>query len=551
MMKRQDTLNAYIAQAIRDNWNRPAMSNFHGDTYTFSEIAVRIAKLHIAFEHAGIKPGDKIALCGKNCAEWATAALACITYGAVAVPILNEFKPDTIAHLVNHSDARIFFVDSSIWEDLDADEMKSLLAVIYIHDFSMALSRSKKISEVDREVNKLFGERYPSGFTSADVHYPELKGDTLALINYTSGSMGFSKGVMLSYESLWSNIQFSIDGLQFLLPGDGFVSMLPLAHMFGLAIELLHPFVKGCHIYFLGRTPSPRILLEAFSEVKPKLIITVPLVLEKIVKSKVFPVIQKPVMRFLLCLPLVKNKIYAKIRATMLQAFGGQLRQVIIGGASLNPDVASFLRKIKFPFTVGYGMTECGPLITYAPWEIQRPGSCGKFADRMEGRIDSPDPANVPGTLWVRGANVMEGYYKNPEATAEVFKDGWMNTGDLCTIDKDGFLYIRGRDKNMILGPSGQNIYPEEIEQKLNNLPLVAESLVVSRDNKLIALIVPDREEAKKDKMTEKDIEAMMNKNIAVLNDSLPDYSKVSGMEIMSEEFEKTPKRSIRRYLYK
>lgn len=550
-MKHQDSLNAYISQAIRENWDRAALTNFHGATYSFSDIAERIEKLHILFQAAGLKNGDKIALCSRNCAEWGIAALAGITYGAVTVPILHEFRPDTVVHLINHSDARMAFLDMTIWNQIQSEDMKALEGVIIVPDFSLVPSKNKKLTEADRKINKLFGDRYPGGFRASDVVYKDFDPNQTALINYTSGSTGFSKGVMLSYEALWSNIQFCIDGLSFLKPGDGFVSMLPLAHMFGLMIEMIHPFVKGCHVVFLGRTPSPKILLDAFAEIHPKLVIAVPLVLEKIVKSRVMPQLHKPLMRILLNIPGINNKIYAKVKAGMIAAFGGELQQVIIGGAAMDQDVASFLRKIKFPFTVGYGMTECGPLISYVSWEEQRPGSCGRIVDRMQGRIDSSDPANIPGVLWVKGANVMQGYYKNEEATADAIKDGWMSTGDICTLDKDGYLYIRGRDKNMILGPSGQNIYPEEIEQKLNNLPLVAESIVVSRDNKLIALIVPDFETVRMRKMTDEDVEEQMKKNISALNADLPGYSKVSGMEIMKDEFEKTPKRSIKRYLYK
>ncbi|MDE6269266.1 MAG: AMP-binding protein, partial [Muribaculaceae bacterium] len=416
---------------------------------------------------------------------------------------------------------------------------------------SLLYSRNKELTNARDHLNELFGQRWPNRFTAADVEYPKFTHDTLALINYTSGSTGFSKGVMLTYGNLWSNIRYACDDLTFLHPGDGMVCMLPLAHMYGLVFEMLHTFVKGCHIYFLTRTPSPKIIMEAFATVHPKLIITVPLILDKIIRTRVFPMLEKPMMKLLMHIPLVDNRLLEKIRAKLIETFGGNLQEIIIGGAPLNSDVEAFLRRIHFPFTVGYGMTECAPLITYTPWDQQRPQSCGRLADRMEARIDSPDPANQPGVLYVRGANVMKGYYKNPEATEKALSaDGWLNTGDICSMDADGFLTIRGRDKSMILGPSGQNIYPEEIEQKLNGLPYVAESLVVDDDNKLVALVYPDFDSAHKAGMSDEQIEEQMNRNLEQLNTELPAYSRVARIRMMHEEFEKTPKRSIKRYLY-
>lgn len=551
-MELQETLTGYIEQAIRENWELPALSDYHGVTLTYKDVARKIAKLHLAFKHAGIQPGDKIALCGKNSAQWAVAMLASITYGSVTVPILHDFKSDTIHHLVTHSEAKLLFTDSSTWDNLEHDSMPHIKGVINIADYSLLYSRSKALTEAREHLNRLFGERYPERFSSHDVVYPRFNKDVLALINYTSGSMGFSKGVMLSYGNLWSNVQYSIDGLDFLLPGDGFVSMLPLAHMFGLTVEMFHPFVKGCHIYFLGRTPSPKILLGAFAEVKPKLIVAVPLVIEKIVKTRVFPLLEKPLMKLLMHMPFVDNKLLAKIKERLTAAFGGNLQELIIGGAGLNKDVETFLRKIKFPYTVGYGMTECGPLICYAQWDIQKPASCGRVVDRMELRVDSSDPENVPGVLWVRGDNVMKGYYKNEEATTACLGvDGWMNTGDIVQVDADGYVFIRGRDKNMILGSSGQNIYPEEIEQQLNNLPYVAESIIVSRDGKLVALVYPDFDNTLKQGMTDRQIDDIMHEDIRLLNAALPSFSQISDLEVLREEFEKTPKRSIKRYLYK
>jgi long-chain acyl-CoA synthetase len=550
-MKEQKTLNGYLAQAIRDNWDTPALTDFRGITYQYRDVAHKIAKLHILFEESGLKPGDKIAFCGRNCAEWAIAVLASLTYGTVAVPILHDFKPDNIHHLVNHSESRLFFADAATWDNLDPDTMGKLDGAVLINDYSLLLSRNKKLTKARENLNRLFGERYPERFSAADVSYPEYEGSQLALINYTSGSTGFSKGVMLSYGNLWSNLQFCIDGLTFLKAGDGMVSMLPLAHMYGLMVEFIHTFAKGCHIYFLTRTPSPQIIMEAFAQVRPKLIVAVPLIIEKIVKTRIFPLLEKPLMKLAMHLPFVDNKLLEKIKEQLEKAFGGQLKEIIIGGAGLNADVEAFLRRIKFPFTVGYGMTECGPLIGYCPWDKQRPASCGLLAPRMEGRVDTDDPEKTPGVLWVRGANVMLGYYKNPEATEAVMgADGWMNTGDICNIDADGYLYIRGRDKNMILGPSGQNIYPEEIEQKLNNMPYVAESIIIGNDGRLTALIYPDIENAGKQGIAEGELQKIMQENISALNKELPSYSQISGLKIFHEEFEKTPKRSIKRYLY-
>ena len=550
-MEPRKHLNEYIQDSIRQNWEELALTDFHGVSFQYRDVARKIAKLHLLFEQTGIERGDKVALCGRNSAQWAIAALACLTYGAVAVPILHDFKSDNIHHLVTHSDSKLFFVDESIWENLDADSMPNIAGALLIADYSLLFSRNKQLTEARAHLNELFGHRWPDRFTADDVVYPTFDHDTMALINYTSGSTGFSKGVMLTYGNLWSNIQYSIDGLKFLKPGDGMVCMLPLAHMYGLVFEMIHTFVKGCHIYFLTRTPSPKVIMDAFATVRPKLIITVPLIIEKIIRTRVFPMLDKPLMKLLVHIPLVDEHLLGKIKEKLDETFGGQLKQMIIGGAGVNADVAAFLRRIKFPFTVGYGMTECAPLITYAPWDEQRPGSCGRIVDRMEARIDSPDPANVPGVLYVRGANVMKGYYKNPEATAGALdKDGWLNTGDICSMDADGFLTIRGRDKSMILGPSGQNIYPEEIEQKLNSMLYVDESLVVDDDNKLVALIYPDFDNAHKANLTDADIEQQMQHNIDQLNTELPAYSRISRMRILHEEFEKTPKRSIKRYLY-
>lgn len=551
MMENRESIITLIQSSIQKNWEYPALSDLHGASYQYRDVARKIAKLHLLFEHAGLKPGDKIALCGRNCAQWAMAFLASFTYGTVSVPILHEFKPDNIHNLVTHSDAKLLFVDTSIWENLEPDAMPALKGALNIADYSVILSRSKRLTEARNNLNRLFGERYPERFVPSDAVYRQPADDNdMAIINYTSGSTGFSKGVVLSYHNLWSNVRFALDNIPYIKPGDGAICMLPLAHMFGLTIEMLHMLAHGAHIYFLTRTPSPRIIMDAFATVRPKLIITVPLIIEKIIKGRVFPLLDKPLMKVLLHIPVVDDRLLGKIRDKLTATFGGNLEQLIIGGAALNKDVETFLRRIHFPFTVGYGMTECAPLIAYAPWDAQRPGSCGRITDRMEARIDSPDPANVPGTLWVRGDNVMKGYYKNDEATASTIKDGWMNTGDICQMDDDGFLYIRGRDKSMILGPSGQNIYPEEIEHAVNNMPYVSESLVVERGGKLVALIYPDYEAALKDGLSNTALEDLMRQNIKQVNADLPAYSQIADLTLLQEEFEKTPKRSIKRYLY-
>ncbi len=550
-MQECSSINLYIQQSIRENWEHTALSDIDGDSLQYKAVARKIAKLHLMFEQAGVNRGEKIAICGKNSSQWSVAFLAIVTYGAVAVPILHEFKPESVVALVNHSDARLFFCDSNLFENIDEEALNSLEGVIAIGDYSLLMSRSDKLTSARHHLNELFGKRYPERFTRNDVAYAEMEPEDAAVINYTSGSTGTPKGVVLSHLSVWSNIRYCIDGLKFLLPGDGVVCMLPLAHMFGLTVDLLHCFVKGAHVSFLTRRPTPGVIIDAFARVRPKLIVTVPLIIEKIIKTKVFPLLEKPLMRLMLMVPFVDDHLLGKIKEKLTDTFGGQLQELIIGGAGLSKDVEEFLRRIHFPFTVGYGMTECGPLIAYAPWDIQRPQSCGRIVDRMEAYIDSPDPEHTPGVLWVRGSNLMTEYYKNPKATESVFRQGWMSTGDICTIDSDGFLYIRGRDKNMILGPSGQNIYPEEIEQVLSNLPYIGECLVVQRDSRLIALVVPDHEALKQAGVAAHDIDQIMKQDLEQLNREIPAYAHVAEIEVLNQEFEKTPKRSIKRYLYK
>jgi len=540
-----------MQDAIRDNWELLALTDFNGISLQYRDIARKIAKLHIFYEHAGVKKGDRIALCGKNSAQWAVAFISVMAYGAVAVPILPDFHPDNIHHLVDHCKAKLLFCDGEIWDKLNAAKMPDIEAAILIHDFSPVISRDKEIDNARTHLNELFGKKYPERFAKEDVVFHADSPEELAIINYTSGSTGFSKGVMIPYRALLSNLQFCLDNIDVLRPGDGVVCMLPLAHMYGMLIDLIHCLAHGCHLYFLTRLPSPSIIMKAFAEVKPKLIVAVPLILEKIVRNKVFPELEKPMMKLLLKVPFLDEKIYARINENIIQAFGGQLEELIIGGAALNKDVETFLKKIKFPLTVGYGMTECAPLISYAPHAEHRFGSCGRIVDRMEARIDSPDPANVPGVLQVKGSNVMLGYYKNDEATEACMRDGWLDTGDICTMDADGFLYIRGRNKSMILGPSGQNIYPEEIEQVLNSLPYVGESLVVSRNGgQLVGLVYADSDSIEKDGLSPDALDEIMAQNLKQLNSDIPAYARVQSIELMDKEFEKTPKRSIKRYLY-
>ena len=541
-----------IADSIKGNSTLPALSDFGGQTLTFRQLGRKIAEIHILYKAIGLRQGDKVALCAKNSASWAVTFLATMTYGAVPVPLLHEFHPDQIVHLTVHSEARLLFTEMSIADNIDTERLAGVEAVMLLDSYTPVFSRVPELEPLVRKLPEAFARIYPEGFTPEDIRYADPAMNSLALINYTSGSSGNPKGVMLSYRNIWSNVSFGLANIDFLHPGDNMLSMLPLAHMYGLVFELLFPLCRGCHITFLGRVPSPKVLLQAFAATRPKLGITVPLVIEKIVKSRILPRLSTPAMRLLLAIPGIRGMIYSKVRDQLIQALGGNLRQLILGGAALSDEVEALLRKIRFPFTIGYGMTECAPLITYEWWETQRPHSCGRLCHGMEARILSDDYHNTPGVLFVKGDNVMMGYYKNPESTEEALcPDGWLRTGDVCTMDNDGYLYIRGRDKNMILSSSGQNIYPEEIEAKLNNLPLVAESVVVERDGRIVALVHPAYDLGRQEGLTDTQTEQRVTALLPQLNKLLPAYSRVSTLELHRDEFEKTPKHSIRRFIYK
>lgn len=547
----EENFLSYIENSIKENWDRPALTDYKGVNCNYKDVARKIEKLHILFEHAGIKQGDKIALCGRNSTNWGIAFMAILTYKAVAIPILNEFKPENIQNIINHSEARLLFVGSIVWDNLKSFELPALEGIICMEDYSIHESRNAQLLDARKRLNELFGKKFPDRFSPEDVSYPKDSLDELAIINYTSGTTSSSKGVMLPYRSLWSNLTFAFEVFG-KLPEEHVISMLPMAHMYGLAFEFIYEFASGAHVFFLTRTPSPQIIAEAFSRIKPNLIISVPLIIEKIIRKKVFPTLEKPFMKLMLNLPFIDKKIKQAIRQKVIDAFGGNFKELIVGGAALNKEVEEFLHAIEFPYTVGYGMTECGPILSYDGWKTFKQGSCGKTAPRMQLRIDSPNPQEIVGEILAKGDNVMLGYYKNEEATKAAFTpDGWLRTGDLGLIDKDGYLFIKGRSKNMILGPSGQNIYPEEIEDLLNNQPYVSESIVVDREGKLIALVYPDFEAAEVDKKnSDSALQEAMEENRVELNKSLPAYSQIQRIEIFHEEFEKTPKRSIKRYLY-
>lgn len=546
----QESFLYYIEHSIKTHWNHQALSDYKGATNTYKDVARKIAKLHLLFENGGIRKGDKIALCSRNMSNWGIAFLATLSYGAVAIPILHEFKPDNIHHIINHSGARLLFVGESVWEDIDRQHMPQVEAIFKMEDYSILHCSNTELTGARSSLNELFGKKYPERFTPDDVHYEPDRLEDLAMINYTSGTTSASKGVMLSYRSMWSNLKYALDKMGY-TPGERLVSILTMAHMYGLAFELLYPFASGTHVYFISRTPSPKIIGEIFSEVRPNLIVAVPLIIEKIIKHRVLPQLKKLHIRIFLKIPVINNRIRQTVKRKIVDSLGGRFKLIAIGGAALNHEVEDFLHSVKFPYTVGYGMTECGPAISYDDWYTFRQNSCGKAVDRMQIRINSSDPANIVGEIIVKGDNVMDGYYENPQATdAAIDEDGWLHTGDLGIINKDGYLFIKGRSKNLILGPSGQNIYPEEIEDKLNALPYVAESLVVERDGKLTALIYPDYEHVKRDKISSENLHKIMDENRKQVNHIMPAYSQVARLKIRDTEFEKTPKRSIKRYLY-
>ena len=545
------SVNLLFQEAFKKNWDRPAISNYQGVTLHYRDVARRIEKMHIMFEECGLQKGDKVAICSRNQANWAVAFLSTMTYGAVPVPLLHEFKSSNIHHLVNHSEAKILFVDDVIWEGLSETEMPDLHAIIQVNTFKLLYAKDEQIVSAREHLNELFGRKYPNAFTSDDLNYYEDSADELAIINYTSGTSGFSKGVMIPYRAIRSNIEFA----QKVLPGldntKNVVSMLPSAHMYGLMFELLYELSVGAHVHFLSRVPSPKIIMQALAEVKPYIIIAVPLVIEKIYKTKVKPIVEKEGIKVLMKLPVLSQVIMNKIRTELINAFGGEFYEVIIGGAAFNKEVESFFKKMNFPFTVGYGMTECAPIITYDDWTSEKLYSCGKAAPNMQVRIASANPAEIPGEIQVKGDNVFLGYFKNEEATAEVLtEDGWFRTGDMGILDEEGALFIKGRTKCMILGPSGQNIYPEEVETVINCQPYVVDSLVVEDNGGLTALIYPNFPQGAKDGMNQDAFVKYIEGTLPELNKELPNYAKIKKIEVMSEDFERTPKKSIKRYLY-
>jgi len=549
-METHPSFNQYIQKVITDNWDYDALTDYQGATLQFHDVARKIEKLHILMENSDVKQGDKIAICGRNSAHWAVTFLATLTYGAVAVPILHEFNAEQIHNIVNHSEAKLLFVGDFVAKDIDPQAMPRLEGIVFLPDFSLVLSRSEKLNYAREHLNLMFGSKFPMAFRKEHLTYYEDKNEELALINYTSGTTGFSKGVMLPYRALLGNIEFCVKHLgDHVKAGDSMLSILPMAHMYGMAIEFLFGFCNGCHLYFLNRLPSPTLIAKAFSDIRPAIVISVPLIVEKIIRKRVFPIIQTNRMRLLLQMPVISKKVKEMICKQVYEAFGGRAYEVIVGGAALSKEVEQFLKGIDFPITVGYGTTECAPLIAYSDYHDFVPGSCGTPVEGMEVRIESNDPQNVAGEIITRGRNVMLGYYKNEEATEEVLRDGgWYHTGDLGTMSADGHIFIKGRIKNMLLGSNGQNIYPEEIEDRLNSMTLVGESIVVQKGEKLVALVHPDQDEIVN--LSKEELEAVMEQNRQALNAQLPAYSRLTSIELHTEEFEKTPKKSIKRYLY-
>lgn len=546
------SFNACIEKSIKDNWDKDALTDYLGATLQYHDVARKIEKLHILFENSGLKKGDKVALCGRNSSSWAVAFFATLSYGAVAVPVQNEFKPEQIYNIVNHSESKLLFVGDVVATTIDGEQMPQLEGIIYLPDFSLILSRSESLTNARENLNALFGKKYPKFFRAEDVNYFKDEADDLALINYTSGTTGFSKGVMLSYRSVRSNLAWATADLKpHIKPGSKVLCMLPMAHMYGMICEFICQFSFGSHLYFLTRLPSPSLIAQACTDIRPAIIIAVPMVVEKIIRKNVFPKVQSTATRMLLKMPVVSKKVKERISAIVMEAFGGNAYELVTGGAALNKEIEDFLVSINFPVTSGYGATECGPMVTYSDYKDFVPGSCGTPVLNMEVKIVSPDPANVPGEVITRGENVMLGYYKNEEATKEVLdKDGWYHTGDLGTMSADGHLFLRGRIKNMLLGSNGQNVYPEEIEDKLNSMSMVSECIVVQRGDKIVGLVYPDFDEAKEMGFSQSDLQEIMEQNRLELNNMLPSFCHLSAIELRDEEFAKTPKKSIKRYLY-
>lgn len=549
-METFSSFNAYIQRAIVNYWDQDALTDYQGITLQFHDVARKIEKLHILFENSDVKQGDKIAICGRNSAHWAVAFLATLTYGAVAVPILHEFNGEQIQNIVNHSESKLLFIGDYAVKTIDPEQMPALEGIINIPDFSLMISRSERLTYAREHLNLMFGSKYPMAFRREHVKYHQDEAEELALINYTSGTTGFSKGVMLPYRAIWGNIEFIISRLgKKVHPGDNLLSILPMAHMYGMAVEFLFSFCHGCHLFFLTRLPSPAIIAQAFADIRPALIVTVPLIIEKIIRKRVFPKVQDNRVKLLLSMPVVSKKVKDRICQEVYNAFGGNFYEIIVGGAALSKEVEEFLLSINFPVTVGYGTTECAPLISYCDYKEFVAGCCGKPVDRMEVKILSSNPQHIPGEIVTKGCNVLLGYYKNEEATRQAIdEEGWYHTGDLGTMDDEKHLFIRGRIKNMLLGASGQNIYPEEIEDKLNSMPMVAESVIVQRGDKLVALVHPDKDEVVS--FTQEELERIMEQNRNDLNGQLPAYSRIATIELHEEEFAKTPKKSIKRYLY-
>ena len=548
-----NSFNQCVQESLQRHWDLPGLSDYGVQTFQYKDVARIIEKLHIILEASGVKPGDKVAICGRNSSRWGIAFFATLTYGAVAVPILHEFHPEQIHDIVNHSEAKLLFVGDQVWPKLDADKMPALEGIFgnSTEEYTLLVGRTDKVRYARENLNKLFGEKYPMNFRKQHINYYKDSPDELAVLNYTSGTTSNSKGVMIPFRAMWSNYAFAVSELGTQMgPGDKVISMLPMAHMYGMAFEFIFEFLHGVHVHFLTKTPSPQILLKAFADIKPKLIIAVPLIIEKIVRKAVLPKLQTPALQLALHTPFLRDRVKAEICHKLQEAFGGNFIEIIVGGAAFNQEIESVLQDINFNYTVGYGTTECAPILAYSPWDTFVRASCGRAVQRMEIKIDSPDPQNVPGEILARGMNVMLGYYKNEEATAQTLRGGWYHTGDLGVMDANGNVFIKGRSKNMLLGANGQNIYPEEIEDKLSSLPYVTECVVIQKEEHLYGLVYTDPEEIKQGGLSEAALDAQMEKNRQDLNQAVPSYARIYAIKRVPEEFEKTPKRSIKRYKY-